>query len=142
MDISRLQRMSQEAREELQRQTAEAIRRGQEEAHKRAETEALLEELKRIDQEHKAQMVIAQIQPRAEYESRHGRNHAIIMSVDYKDYDRPPKNREYSKCDPSWLKGVCKLVYQYCIGSHLRPTLDYWHDGVGVKSGFNIVIHW
>lgn len=142
MDISRLQRMSQEAREELQRQTAAAIERGREETRKRAEAEELQEKLKQREQELKAEMVIAQIPLRAEQEARAGRNHAIIMSVGFNDYDRPHENMQWSRCDPSWLKGACKLVYQYCVESQLRPTLDYWHDGVGVESGFNIVIHW
>jgi hypothetical protein len=131
--------------ENLKRMTAEAIEVGKAKAKKMAEEIAEKERLRQIADERKAQNVIDQIPGRAEKEASLGRNHAIVMSVDFADYDRPshtPAGKDWRVCQGDWLKGACKLVWEYCVEAGLNPTLEDWHDGVGVNSGHNIVIHW
>lgn len=131
IDIRRLQQLTQAARERHQAElSAEALQ------------QALEEKFRQEQARLKAQMVIAQIQDRAETEANAGRNHAIVMSVGFSDYERPREDRRWNYCDPALLKGACSLVFQHCKEIGLNPTLEYWHDGVGEKSGFNIVIHW
>lgn len=131
VDVRRLQQLTRKAQE---RQRAEREEQMAQERHEA--------ELKRLQEEQKAQMVISQIAHRAETEAIAGHNHAVLMSVGFADYDRPRQNRTWNYCNPIWLKGACRLVFEHCEKIRLEPTLEYWHDGVGVKSGFNIVIHW
>lgn len=129
----------------LKEMTRAAIERGQEEARQLAEKVAEKERLKKLADERKAQNVIDQIPGRAEKEAALGRNHAIVMAVKYEDYDRPshtPEGKDWRVCQGDWLKGACKLVWDYCVDAELHPTLEDWHDGVGMNSGHNIVIHW
>lgn len=103
------------------------------------------EERERRLNELKADIIIAQIAGRADAEALAGRNHAIVMSLDSYDYDRPhsgPDCNDWNRCHPQWLKDVAKSVYEYCTEQGLNPSIEFWHDGVGVNSGFNIVIHW
>ena len=126
----------------LKAMTATAIEKGQEAARKLAAKETEKVRLKKLADERKAQNVIDQIPGRAEREAAEGRNHAIVMAVKFDDYDRPHGANNWNQCDPQWLKRAVKLVFEYCVEADLNPTLESWHDGQGVNSGHNIVIHW
>lgn len=93
------------------------------------------------EEESKAQGIIIQIPERAKAEATVGRHHAIVMEIG-RDYKRPYEDHDYNKCDIEWLRGVAKRVFDYCLDARLQPTLEFWHDGMGMNSGFNIVIHW
>ena len=128
--------------EKRKKTTADAIARGQETARKAEDARIAKEERQRRAEEAKAEAIIAQIPDRAERESEQGRNHAIVMSVKYEDYTRPHGATDWRVCQGDWLKGVAKLVFEFCVEANLKPTLEDWHDGVGMNSGHNIVIHW
>jgi hypothetical protein len=129
----------------LKDMTRRAIEAGQAEAKRLAEQVAEKERLKKAQDELKAKRIIMQIPGRAEKEAALGRSHAIVMAVKYEDYDRPrdtPAGKDWRVCQGDWLKGACKLVWEYCVEAELNPTLEDWHDGCGINSGHNIVIHW
>lgn len=132
LDIERLRRLSEMARSDADDERSRAL----------AE-ETRQEEVQRQGDELKARLVILQIPSRTETEANAGRNHAIVMGLEYDDYDRPSEERGgWNICRSEWLKGASKLVYGFCLKEGFEPTIEHWDDGVGVKSGFNIVVHW
>lgn len=86
-----------------------------------------------------AQRVIGQILRKCTAEAGEGRNHAIVMSL---KYDRDYHTTFTTTLISEQLRGPAKIVYDYCVTNNLRPTLEYWHDGVGMHSGYNLVVHW
>ena len=112
--------------------TAEIIARRQQEAENR----------KRAIEELKAEEIFSQVGPRCEQEAAAGRRHAIIMSINaYEDYEQPYGSAA-NVCEPGWLQGVARRVYEGLQEANLNPNIEFWHDGVGIKSGFNIIVHW
>lgn len=66
------------------------------------------------------------------------KNSAIIFQLRYSDYS----NGYSSKLEYTQLTGAARIVWNQLVESGLNPTLEYWHDGVGIESGFNMVAHW
>lgn len=141
--------MSKITPESLRQLTQDAIKS----ANIRREKELQLEEARiygRLqEQELKARGIIAQIPGRAETEALAGRNHAIVMALKYGadfDIDFEQRSNDQHNCfrrvNPAGLSHAARLVYEYCLGADLKPSFEFWHDGVGVNSGWNIVIHW
>ncbi len=128
--------------QELTLMTKKALKKAERAKAAAAEQQRAEAENQRQIEETKAQGIIQQIPHRAKTEAGQGRSHATIMSVHNKDYQRPPLDNQHDRCKPEWLIGSCKIVYDYCKKAGLEPTIEYWHDGVGINSGFNIVIHW
>lgn len=126
----------------LRRLTEAAIQKGKEEAERQKQIQLEEERRQKEMEELRAKGIIAQIPHRAKTEAIAGRSHAIVMGIAYSDYNKPRGNNEWNICRPEWLVGAAKIVWDYCVGANLKPTLEFWHDGVGIKSGFNIVIHW
>lgn len=130
IDIAELQTITQSA-------IAEAEHRRKE---KLAEVKAK-EEQKHTVAVFKATNIVNDIPKRCAKEAEAGRNHAIVMSIGYKDHDKksgPPYNLlTYDK-----LIGTAEMVWNACQEAKMNPTLEYWHDGFGEKSGFNLVVHW
>jgi hypothetical protein len=88
----------------------------------------------------KAEGIIAQIPSRCAKEAEHGRNHALAMSLKHSDYNHsgPPHNQlPHDK-----LNGAAAHVWNACQEAGMNPTLEHWHDGGGMKSGFNVVVRW
>jgi hypothetical protein len=128
----------------LKKITADAIQRGKEKAAQAEAARIAKEEREKKEHLQKAERIIEQIPERAEREAALGRSHAIIMALNYEDYKRPdaPDSKNYNECKGNWLIGTAQLVYIYCADAGLTPTIEGWHDGCGVKSGFNLVVHW
>ena len=126
--------------EKLKQQTKDGLLARQVEAEIAERRAKEKEARNRLLQELKAERILSQLSSRCEAESTAGRNFAIVMSVSHSDC-RPPNNL-YGTCKPEWLQGVPKLVYNACVEANLNPTIEYWHDGIGIESGFNIVVHW
>lgn len=125
----------------LKEQTAKAIEVGKEKAAVIAKKKEAADQKKKLAEEAKAKKIINQIPERANYESQQGRNYAVVMSFK-EDYERPYNENNYNLCKPSWLKGVAKIVYDYCSEAGFNPTIESWWTGDGMDSGYNIVIHW
>lgn len=130
MNLERLRRLSEMARSDAEEERNRVLAEGKRQ-----------EELQRKNDELKADLIIQQISSRAETEASAGRNHAIVMSLNYNDYKQP--ERVYNECKPEWLTSLsATTVYAYCVEEGFEPTIEFWHDGMGVNSGFNIVVHW
>lgn len=126
----------------LKEQTAHAIKQGEKAAALKAKKKEEAEAKKKLAEEAKARKIVNQIPERANYESKQGRSHAIVMSFKEGDYTRPPNETDFRKCGALWLKGVAKLVHEYCENAGLKPTIEAWWTDDGWDSGYNIVIHW
>jgi hypothetical protein len=91
----------------------------------------------------KAQDVVSKIRQRCETQADAGLEYAIVMSLGEQDYElnRPGVP---NKLDPDALaeNRAGKMVYDVCREAGLAPTLEHWHDGIGMRGGFNIVVHW
>jgi hypothetical protein len=94
-----------------------------------------------------ADYLISQIDQRRQLEAQVGRGHAIVMSLVLGEIKPPGGIQVYGLAQPEWLVGAARQVWDYCVngpdgkGPDLKPTLEYWDDGVGKHSGFNIVAH-
>lgn len=128
--------------QELQKLTQEAILRGKEEKQRKDEEKARKKVALRDIQVTAAKNILAQIPSRALIEAQAGRNFAIVMNVGYRDSNLS-QNHPDNVMKPEWIIGeTAKLVYEGCIDLKMKPTLEYWHDGCGIESGYNIVVHW
>lgn len=119
----------------LRQETADAVHHGK--RLRQQEINRLAAEVseKQKASEAFAKFVIAQIPRKCHQAAGFERTHAVVMSlVSDKDYDGFDQ--------PKVLKGAGKIVWDACLKSQLHPTIEFWHDGVGVSSGYNIVVHW
>src|SRR5262249_19692590 len=128
---------------EWRRLTDQAIEEGRREAARVAEEEARALEHDRQLERDKALSIISAIPNRARTAAQAKQSYAIAMSLrEGTDFKRPLNDREYCTCSPAWLTGTAKLVWDACVQNKLKPELQFWHDGGGMDSGFNLVIHW
>jgi hypothetical protein len=135
--------------EGLRQLTQEAIESGirRREAEVRIATEK--EKAKLLEEQLRARGIIAQIPGRAETEALAGRNHAIVMGLKYNEdftYDAEERGYDQKNCyrtlNPAKISSTARLVFDHCEAAGLKPSFEFWHDGAGVNSGWNIVIHW
>lgn len=124
---------------QLRKLTDEAIARG-EQAHRQELARIAAENARKQRQaELLAESVIEQIPEKCEKEARHERSHAVVMGMKW-DRDYPFNSGKNPQ--PNDLMGAGAIVWKYCTDAGLAPTIEFWHDGVGVQSGHNIVVHW
>jgi len=125
---------------ELNRLTQEAVEQGRREAEQIEREKARQREAELV----MADGIIKQIPGRCVDAARARQSCAIVMTKlrEGIDYVRPLGDRNYATCSEKWLVGAAKLVWDSCVGSRLQPELQFWHDGCGMDSGFNIVVHW
>ena len=71
-------------------------------------------------------------------------NAAESMKTHCDIYDIPYGERKdrSNKCDHRTLSGAAALIWNYCVDNDLNPTCEFWHDGVGIRDGFYIRVHW
>jgi hypothetical protein len=125
---------------DLRKMTNEAIAKGNKKAAEEAARKQRAADRKLAMEKAKAMRVIDGIPDRAMREAEEGRDHAIVMSIKYEDYDH--SSGSFVECRPDLLNGACRIVWDYCVNAKLNPTIESWHDGMGNHSGHNIVIHW
>ena len=128
IDVQKLKQLTQTAVQKEQDRQATLLAKEQAAAERERKTHQLM-----------AETVIAQIEDKCEREANNQRSHAIIMGLKY--------NRDYDSGWPSIptandLKGPGKIVYDFCEKEGLMPMIEDWHDGVGINSGYNIVVQW
>jgi hypothetical protein len=131
MDIKRLQEKTKAAIEAAKLKHAAAV---QKEIAKQKREEAAINA--------KAEYVTSQIPHRAEVEAEAGRSHAIVYSIPFGEWMKLPGTGPHADPDPAQLQGVAKKVYGWCVEAGMKPSIEFWHDGQGMASGHNIVIHW
>ncbi len=100
----------------------------------------------------KVERILSQVPERCGVEARAGRSHAIVMSLTHRfgrhaekglyDYETPDNFVGTNSFNPAWLVGVGRIVYDQLKAAGLQVGVEFWHDGVGVESGYNIVVHW
>jgi len=101
----------------------------------RARTEAQAREYP--DDRLLSQCIIAQIPAARKAQAR--QTHAVVMGLRYgKDYKRPAINTQWDLCDPQWLQGAARLVWDHCVDQRLNPRIYYWFTVGGEDSGFDI----
>jgi len=128
---------------ELSQLVRQAVEEGQQEAERKQRELAEARERELQAERVLADSIIAQIPERARTAARARQSYAIVMSLrEGTDYRRPLGHKDWSFCSESWLSGAARLVWDACLASNLRPELQYWYDGGGMDSGFNLVIHW
>jgi hypothetical protein len=123
----------------LREMTAKAIRDGEEKVRKEIADKNAINAAAEALAKAKANTILLQVAGRAEREAKAGRNHAVIMGIKYNDFVPPCYN---NLANPEHLAGTAAIVWQELVKSGLNPTLESWHDGMGIKGGHNIVIHW
>lgn len=125
---------------QLRQLTEQAIQRGKEkEAARLAGVNAENERKLKRDQL-LAATILAEFPDKCEKEAGRGRSHAIIMSLKYnRDYTH---DTNFNTLQPDRLTGPGAIVWKYLKSAKLNPTIEYWHDGMGMASGFNILVHW
>lgn len=129
---------------------AEAARVARLAAEERAQREK--SEWVRRETDLKVERILGQVPGRCAIEANAGRSHAIVMSLETRygrnsqvgiyDYERPTNSGYNGEFNTAWLCGPGKIVYDNLVAAGLRVTVEYWHDGVGVESGYNLVVHW
>lgn len=127
--------------QELRKLTNKAIERAKQEREMKIKKEYEAE--LRADKQAalKAEGIIEQIPRRAETEAAAGRDFAIVMSLKYNEYETPSNGPAYISSATVGGKAAL-LVWRHCIQAGFKPELEAWDDGMGIKGGYNIVIHW
>lgn len=125
---------------QLRQLTEEAIQRGKLKEEKRLADIKAEDERKAKRDQLFAATVLAEFPDKCEKEAGRGRSHAIIMGLKYnRDY---VYDGNYNSLTYDRLTGPGAIVWNYLQEAGLKPTIEYWHDGMGMDSGFNIVARW
>jgi len=126
---------------QLRQLTEQAIQRGKWKEEKRLADIKAEEERKAKRDQLFAATVLAEFPDKCEKEAGRGRSHAIIMGLKY-DRDYTYQGSNFNTLSHDRLTGPGAIVWNYLQAAGLKPTIEYWHDGMGMDSGFNIVVHW
>lgn len=70
-----------------------------------------------------AEMCITRIPERIRLAHRFLMSRIDVQALTILDYDRPKDDTNYDFCDPAWLKGAHKFVYEYCLAQGMKPAL-------------------
>lgn len=150
IDTERIEEPPEVDLAQLRQLTEQAIQRGKWKEEKRlADIKAEDERKARSDQLFAA-TVLAEFPDKCEKEAGRGRSHAIIMGLKYnRDYVYDGNfSGFYARANSGnslsydRLTGPGAIVWNYLQAAGLKPTIEYWHDGIGMDSGFNIVARW
>lgn len=126
--------------QKLKELTNKAIQKEQERQTDALKKEQAAEERERKKHQLMAENIIAQIEDKCVREALMQRTHVIVMSLkDDRDYDRKIWPQTPNK---QTIRGPGKIVFDFCEKEGLMPTIEYWHDGMGLESGYNIIVRW
>lgn len=70
-----------------------------------------------------AEMCITRISERMWLANKFLKDRIDITAFTRLEYDRPAGNTDYDFCDPAWLKGSPKLIYEHCLAQGMKPAL-------------------
>jgi len=131
--------------QELRRLTDKAITEAEKKREEKLAQDKIKEERRQQEIVARAEKIIVEIPSICAKHAENGHNKATVMSLqvfeDYdleKDHNREPLGFLHSQS----LKGAAALVWKACEEACLNPSLDYWHDGEGRESGYNINVRW
>ncbi len=84
-----------------------------------------------------AKHVLERLEMRAQRHAQKGLRSCKVMPLRYlKHY------KNLTTVRPADLIGVAKLVWDELDKQKLKVRLNDWHDGVGIKSGWDMVLEW
>jgi len=150
IDPERIEEPPEVDRAQLRQHTEQAIQRGKcKEETRLADIKAEDERKAKRDQLFAA-TVLAEFPDKCEKEAGRGRSHAIIMGLKYnRDYVYDARmfgeflnDGNFNSLSYDRLTGPGAIVWNYLQAAGLKPTIESWHDGMGMDSGFNIVVKW
>lgn len=132
--------------------TEAAIRRGQEDILV-SETKRRENEVKRKIEavERATQILLKGLPELIQKATAMGKRSESVLNIKEADVDRPKLNLDARQaqernfldpCQPSWLRGAAKIVYQDCSEARLRPTIVAAQSPNPEDSGFQIRISW
>lgn len=128
---------------DLRKKTGDAVQRG-EQKRKAAEEAAELQK-KRIQERDQriAENIIADIPLKCEEAAEKCQSQAVIMEMQYdRDYTYPTQFGGTPVDLPiECLRGPALIVWNRVKGA-LSIKIESWHDGMGEKSGYNLVVNW
>ncbi len=85
-----------------------------------------------------AENYMSQVAEKCEKAAKEGDYSCKIMElVQGRDYSGFPSSLTIDK-----LQGVGKLVVEMCHKNNLTCTAEYWHDGIGIVSRFDLRVSW
>lgn len=125
--------------EELRKLTSEALEQARIEREQKLARIQERDERKAKENQAFAERVLAQVPDKARKEAKEGRGHVVVMGLKWgRDHDGYSSNQlQYNQ-----LKGPGAIVWNELSKAGLQPSIEYWHDGVGMDGGFNIIIKW
>lgn len=127
--------------EELRALTVEAIAEGTSRA--RAKAQRSREAAVRKEKTHQlfAEHVLSKVPGKCRKAAvKQQADNAVVMQLKYRrDYK---ESRNTDRLDPALLQGPGKIVYNHLVAAGLNVTIDYWHSGDGMNSGYNLVVRW
>jgi len=95
--------------------------------------------LKAQEDQIKAEGIIAKIPSLCFKAAQNGKTTVCVMPLKRTDYHNCYGNTlKYSQLK----KGVAAIVWNACVMADLKPSLEFWHDGIGMDSGFNLFVNW
>lgn len=128
---------------ELRSTTDKAIENALEEARK--ETKRQKEKEERLAKENQltAYNIIEKIPSKCQSLAEEGKSNLVVMKLSTNRDIRFGKSLQINNPrDRQSLVGVGAIVWDYLVSQNLNPTIEYWHDGMGSNSGFQIEITW
>lgn len=119
----------------LREMTNQAIERGRKEAEKTALLRRKIREQQEDADRRQAEILIRQLPQKAEKAASESRDGVMVMK--FEDYTVSAARYPIEK-----LRGVPELVYDKCKEMDFKVVVHGCHDGVGLKSWFEIWIYW
>lgn len=86
----------------------------------------------------RAAQVMMQVDGKAQVAASKGEDKAMVMDLTDEDAD----NVTQVQLSTAQLKGAAYIVFKSLSGLGFKPTVNYWHDGMGMDGGYQIWIHW
>jgi hypothetical protein len=126
---------------ELRKLTDEALVNAEKERTRQAEEQLRIAEENKKKRENRAATILAEIPAKAREAAVKGSCSVAIMRLEYPEFDKP-SGTHFALCEPQWLKGAAKIVWDHCVEANLKPRLEHWHDGVGIHESFDIIVQW
>jgi hypothetical protein len=126
---------------QLTRNAKERIEKDRQEREKAEREKQLAEERA---QEARADRILAGMTSKCLEAALQGKNSAAIMDLKL-DVDFTYSNistTDEKALLKTYLGGAANLVFESCIAQGFKVKTRHWHDGVGTKDGWKLVVSW
>lgn len=110
------------------------------------EKERRMKEAKRRVDEAKARAILEELTFKADEAAKRGNKSVTVMEINHEDMVRPRitdlRRYDWQALEAEWLIGTARVVYDHLKASNLSPYFTSEHDGVGIKSWWELKIKW